>query len=96
MYSQFTSLKQAQIPTDHDGVVNRNNDIIFWPQSKEEEVLLLISDYVDLVRDLIKTAKDNGVKDNVINGLLNQQTNTMATLKTQTIQRNCWRKFWHR
>jgi NTE family protein len=67
--------KQAQIPTDHDGVVNRNNDITFSDRSrKEEEVLLLISDYVDLVRDLIKTAKDNGVKDNVINGLLNQQT----------------------
>jgi hypothetical protein len=67
--------KQAQIPTDHDGVVNRNNDITFSDRSrKEEEVLLLISDYIDLVRDLIKTAKDNGVKDNVVNGLLNQQT----------------------
>lgn len=41
---------------------------------REEEVLLLISDYIDLVRDLIKTAKDNGVNDNVITGLLNQQT----------------------
>lgn len=67
--------KQAQIPTDHDGVVNRNNDITFSDRSRrEEEVLLLISDYVDLVRDLIKTAKDNGVKDNVIKELLNQQT----------------------
>jgi NTE family protein len=67
--------KQAQIPTDHDGVVNRNNDITFSDRSqREEEVLLLISDYLDLVRDLIKTAKDNGVNDNVITGLLNQQT----------------------
>jgi hypothetical protein len=67
--------KQAHIPTDHDGVVNRNNDITFSDRSRrEEEVLLLISDYIDLVSDLIKTAKDNGVKDNVITGLLNQQT----------------------
>jgi len=67
--------KQAQIPNDHDGAVNRNNDITFSDRSRrEEEVLLLISDYIDLVRDLIKTAKENGVKDNVITGLLNQQT----------------------
>jgi NTE family protein len=37
-------------------------------------VLLLISDYIELVRELIKTAKDNGVTDNVIKGLLNRQT----------------------
>jgi NTE family protein len=37
--------------------------------------LLLISDYVDLVRDLIKTAKENGVKDDTINELLNRRTN---------------------
>jgi NTE family protein len=56
--------RQKEIPTDHDGVVNRNNDIIFSDRShKEEEVLLLISDYVDLVRDLIRIARDNGVKE---------------------------------
>jgi hypothetical protein len=67
--------KQAQIPADHDGVVNRNNDITFSDRSqRDEEVILLISDYIELVRDLIKTAKDNGVTDSVINGLLNQQT----------------------
>ena len=68
--------RQADIPTDHDGVVNRNNDITFSDRShREEEVLLLISDYIDLVRDLIKTAKENGVKDDTINEILNRQTN---------------------
>ena len=68
--------RQSDIPTDHDGVVNRNNDITFSDRSHtEEEVLLLISDYVDLVRDLIKTAKENGVKDDTINELLNRRTN---------------------
>jgi len=37
-------------------------------------VLLLISDYVDLVRDLIKIAKDNGVKEKLITDLLNKKT----------------------
>ena len=67
--------RQSDVPTDHDGVVNRNNDITFADRShKEEEVLLLVSDYVDLVRDLIKIARENGVKDDIINGLLNRQT----------------------
>ena len=60
---------------DYDGVINRNNDISFSDRShNEQEVLLLISDYVDLVRDLIKTAKENGVKDEVLDKLLNRQT----------------------
>jgi predicted acylesterase/phospholipase RssA len=73
--------RQSDIPTDHDGVVNRNNDITFSDRSHtEEEVLLLISDYVDLVRDLIKTAKENGVKDDTINELLNRRTNYHSQL----------------
>lgn len=67
--------RQTEIPTDHDGVVNRNNDIIFSDRShREEESLLLVSDYVDLVRDLIRIAKENGVKDEVIDNLRNQGT----------------------
>jgi NTE family protein len=66
--------RQKEIPTDHDGVVNRNYDIAFSDRShKEEEVLLLIFDYVDLVRDLIRIARDNGVKDEAIDNLLNQR-----------------------
>ena len=66
---------QTEIPTDHDGVVNRNNDIIFSDRShRDEEVLLLVSDYIDLVRDVIRIAKENGVKDKVINDLLIERT----------------------
>jgi len=36
--------------------------------------LLLVSDYVDLARELIKIAKDHGAKDDVINNLLNKKT----------------------
>jgi NTE family protein len=67
--------RQAEIPTDHDGVVSRNNDITFSDRShREQEVLLLISDYVDLVKDLMKIAKDNGVKEKLITDLLNKRT----------------------
>ena len=36
--------------------------------------MLLVSDYVDLARELIKIAKDHGAKDDVINNLLNRNT----------------------
>lgn len=67
--------RQEEVPMDHDGVLNRKNDIAFSDRShRDEEVLLLVSDYVDLVRELIKIAKGNEVKDEVINNLMNQRT----------------------
>jgi hypothetical protein len=36
--------------------------------------LLLASDYIDLARKLIKAAKDHGVKDQIINDLLDNKT----------------------
>ena len=67
--------RQIQIPNDHDGVIDRKNDISFSDRShRDEDVLLLVSDYVDLVRDLIRVAKENGVKDKAITDLLNQRT----------------------
>lgn len=67
--------KQEKIPWDHDAVINRNNDITFSDRTtRDEQVLLAISDYIDLGRKLIKIAKDNGVKIEIINNLLNENT----------------------
>jgi NTE family protein len=67
--------KQSEIPTDHDGILNRSKDISFSDKShREEEVLLLLSDYVDLVRELVKIAKENGATDEDIDKLMNQRT----------------------
>ena len=68
-------VKQDIIPWDRDGIVNRNTDITFSDRTeREEQALLLVSDYVDLARDLIKIAKDHGIKDDVINALLDRNT----------------------
>lgn len=68
--------RQAEIPTDRDGVLNRNSDITFSDRTYQEEaMLLLISDYVDLVRELIMVAKEHGVDDNFITNRLNRKTN---------------------
>lgn len=67
--------KQADIPMDRDGVINGNSDISFSDWTYQEEfMLLLISDYVDLARELIKKAKEHNVKDDTIKNLLNQKT----------------------
>ena len=67
--------QQDMIPWDRDGIVNRRDDITFSDRTeREEQVLLLISDFVDLTRALIKIAKDNGVKDDVIGTLLDRNT----------------------
>ena len=56
-------------------MINRNNDITFSDRThRDEEILLLISDYIDLIRDLIRVAKENKVKDEVIDNLLDQPT----------------------
>jgi NTE family protein len=68
-------VKQDTIPWDHDGVINRSNDITYSDRTgREQQALLLVSDYVDLARELIKIAKDAGAKDDVINSLLNRNT----------------------
>jgi NTE family protein len=73
--------KQSEIPTDHDGILNRSKDISFSDKShREEEVLLLFSDYIDLVRDLVKIARENGATDEVIDKLMNQRTKNHGQL----------------
>jgi NTE family protein len=65
--------KQKEIPSDRDGVVNRNNDITFSDRTEHEEtMLLLISDYIDLIRKLLKIAEEKG---DIIANILNQRTN---------------------
>jgi predicted acylesterase/phospholipase RssA len=60
-----------KIPWDFDGVVNRNIDITFADKSeREQNVLLLLSDVVTLNKKLIDIAKSHGVKQNVIDDLL--------------------------
>jgi NTE family protein len=67
--------KQEEIPIDRDGVINRNNDIIYSDRTHQEEnMLLVVSDYIDIVKALLKVSKDHGVKDVIINNLLNQKT----------------------
>src|SRR6476619_5185141 len=68
-------VKQDTIPWDRDGVINRNSDITYSDRTTiDQETLLLVSDFVDLDRKLIKTAKEHGLKDDAINDILESKT----------------------
>ena len=67
--------RQDEIPVERDGAINRNNDITFSDRSSiEESMLLIVSDYVNLVRKLIKVSTENGVKKEIIDQLLDEKT----------------------
>jgi NTE family protein len=67
--------RQDEIPVERDGAINRNNDITFSDRSSiEESMLLIVSDYVNLVRRLIKVSTENGVKKEIIDQLLDEKT----------------------
>ena len=66
---------QPEIPGDYDGALNRKSDISFSDRSHQEEaILMLISDYVGLIKSLINLAKEEGIKEERINNLLDQPT----------------------
>ena len=65
----------AQPEVPGDGALNRKSDISFSDRSHQEEaILMLISDYVRLIKSLINLAKEEGIKEERINNLLDQPT----------------------
>ena len=72
---------QPEIPGDYDGALNRKSDISFSDRSRQEEsILMLISDYVRLIRSLINLAQEGGIKEERINDLLDQPTRLRGLL----------------
>jgi NTE family protein len=72
---------QPEIPSDYDGALNRRSDISFSDRSRQEEsILMLISDYVGLIKSLINLAKEGGIKEERINNLLDQPTRLRGLL----------------
>ncbi|MGI0058037.1 MAG: hypothetical protein ACREAK_11780, partial [Nitrosarchaeum sp.] len=65
------------VPQDHDGVKNRTSDIIFGDRTENDETNLLIFQvYQELVNNLIKTAREHGVKQDIIDNILDQSVST--------------------
>ena len=67
--------KQDYLPSDYDGVVDRKNDIIFHDRTQfDENIAVLVSDYIRLAKSLIKLAEENGVNKEAIRKILKEET----------------------
>jgi NTE family protein len=67
--------KQDYLPYDYDGVVDRKNDIIFHDRTQfDENVAVLMSDFIRLAKSLIKLAEENGVNKEAIQKILKEET----------------------
>ncbi|MGH9921916.1 MAG: hypothetical protein ACRD38_04110, partial [Nitrososphaerales archaeon] len=71
-----------KVPWDRDGVVNRHSDIVFGDRTKTDEtIMLILSEYAGLAKKLIKIARDHGVKQKIIDDLLDQPIATQDRLE---------------
>ena len=67
--------KQDYLPSDYDGVVDRKNDIIFHDRTQfDENVAVLMSDFIRLAKSLIRLAKENGVSEGALQKVLKEET----------------------
>ena len=52
--------REEQIPTDHDGQIDRQNDILYHNKTEyDEKVAIFITDYIDLVKKIREIALEN-------------------------------------
>ena len=68
-------LKQEYLPYDYDGVVDRKNDIIYHDRTEfDENVAVLISDFMTLAQRLLKLAEESGASEEAVQMILNDRT----------------------
>jgi NTE family protein len=67
--------KQQYLPTDYDSVVDRKNDIIYHDRTEfDENIAVLMSDFVTLANSLIKLAEEKGASKEELQKILKEET----------------------
>ena len=67
--------KQENLPTDYDGVVDRKNDIIYHDRTEfDENIAVLMSDFVALANSLTKLAEEKGASKEELQKILKEKT----------------------
>ena len=70
--------RQDYLPSDYDGIVDRKNDIIFHDRTRfDENVAVLLSDFIGLVKSLIKLAEEKGASEEALRKLLKAETKSV-------------------
>jgi NTE family protein len=69
---------EISIPTDHDGVIDRKNDISHSDQTDyDQKVAFFVSDYYNLVNQLIRLAKSKGASTSEVDAILSMQAKSI-------------------
>ena len=67
-------IKQEYLPANYDGVVDRKNDLTYHDRTLfDERMVVMITDYVNIIKGLIKLTKDNKIRKNLVDNVLQQQ-----------------------
>ncbi|HEU4447806.1 MAG TPA: patatin-like phospholipase family protein [Nitrososphaeraceae archaeon] len=67
--------KQENLPTDYDGVVDRKNDIMYHDRTEfDENIAVLMSDFVTLANSLTKLAEEKGASKEELQRILKKKT----------------------
>ena len=70
-------IKQDSLPVDYDGLVARKNDLTYHDRTLfDEQMALMITDYVRIVKSFIKLAEDNKVSKAQVDDILQRQALT--------------------
>jgi hypothetical protein len=66
--------EETGAPSDHDGQLDRKNDIIFHDKTEyEEKVNYLVSDYLDLTWSLLELLKNKGITEKEFNDVFSKK-----------------------
>jgi NTE family protein len=70
-------IKQEYLPANYDGVVDRKNDLTYHDRTLfDERMAIMVTDYVNIIKKLIKLADDNKIRKDLVDNILQQQALT--------------------
>ena len=70
-------IKQEYLPANYDGVVDRKNDLTYHDRTLfDERMAIMVTDYVNIIKKLIKLTDDNKIRKDLVDNILQQQALT--------------------
>ncbi|WP_458718912.1 hypothetical protein [Candidatus Nitrosocosmicus sp. R] len=84
--------KNYPITPDYDSTVNRRNGLTYQDKTPyDEKVANMVSDYYNLVNELLKLAKENSISDDKINAILDKKEKVHIVVENQENTEVYWR-----
>jgi len=70
--------KEQDVPTDHDGLKDRLNDITYSDKTEyDQKVAIFVTDYIDLIWELVNEGKNHGIPKESLKEILEKYANSI-------------------